>query len=1160
MSKFTTKLLLLGIIGLWMPIGATAAIKAANASGANAVTKAANASGASVAKEMKTQEHKAVKNPRATRKGNRKTVNPFRSNFTGLLQTPQAQEEQQSQAEGMRKAQAGVPTIYGSMIYSDDWYNITSGSYPEGYYAIQPVAGSKFQQIAIHPNLAVNGGGCYSDRMIHYHLWEMYADDSSATGIVFNDYYCVVNTDTWSFVNNPTANTTTDAYLAYDMTYDPVGKKIYAAQWGYYEDTYCNLASVDPMTGASIDIAKLPAMSVLASNNFGQLFGVGSADGMAYYINKENGELIPLGLTGVSPKYAQSATVDPETNTIYWAACLADETSALYTINTTTGKAEKIMNLPGNAELSGLFIEADRQGLNAPAQLENFILSSTDNTGKVSYTIPTKAFDGSSLSGTVTTYVYVDGKLAFTKSGAPGENVSGTFSVSSGSHTIVAYASTAAGEGVKTYRTQTTGKDIPGAPGNVTLTISGDKASLQWTAPTQGMNGGEFDPSTLTYTVVRYPGENIVAMAYKETSFSETLPAGTATYYYEVTAYADGEKGGTARSNAEFVGSAFTIPYSQDFEDENSMDGFTLIANEEGRGWYRWHNTAQNFKAAASKFNMQTQSNHWMILPTVMMEGGKEYHLNFKARAFSEEDPERFEITIGPSATVEAQTQTLMPVKTIANENWMDYSIAFKVSTDGTYNVGFHCVSPAMAYYLLIDDIEITDSSDFIDTPLAVTNLKARDEDENAVVTWTAPTKGVLGGDLKPELLSYEIYDSDGTLLESNYKGTSYTDTRYADRTSQKFIYYQVTPIHGEKRGESALCDYIILGPDNSLPFAESFSQQGLDNTPWALSTLAGNVSGCWSLESASSNPDATPQDGDGGMSVFLGYSIPTGGKARLTSPKLDLLSPAHPVLKFYVYKTVASRETLEVEISHNDNTFSTLGTVNLKDGNGWTLVTMEIPRKYCKASTMISFTATSGYGQNICLDNITVVDDESLAAGIDLQAADIEIPQSMMPGEEKEFKVTVFNNGDTAVSDYTVSLLCDGQVVNSTKSTETIEPGETYIYIFKATAEEEDNMHTYRFSGRVKCAGDINPDNDDTEAKELTIGLSGIGSVESGITVSASNGEIVIIGAEGLTARVYNLEGLQVASAECGNETRIALPHGFYIVRAGTRTEKIRL
>lgn len=1121
-----------------------------------------SATAISVSTQLAPAARQSIESKRVMTKGEtKKTIIPFRANFSGLLQSSNTPQQEVSPLASS-KADASLPVIYGSMIYSDDWYNLSGASYPVGYYSFQPTANISFSPIAIHPNLEINGGGCYSDHKLHYHLWEMYADDNSITGITFNDYYCVVNTDNWSFAQTPKQNSETDAYICYDMTYDPVGKQIYGLQWGPYEDTYCNLARIDGVTGESVDVARLPIMRILASNNYGQLFGVDSKNNITYYIDKTTGDLIPLGNSGIVTAYMQSATVDPQTNTIYWAATLADDTSALYTLDTTTGAAVKVAALPGNAELTGLFIEAETKGLNAPAELGDFRLTSNGSNATVAFTVPAKAFDGSTLSGNLTVYVYVDGNLAFSKTATPGENVAGTFSVSDGEHTIVAYASNSVGDGVKTYRIQRTGKDVPAAPSNIVLEVNGGKASLSWTAPVQGLHGGEFDPSTLTYTIVRYPGAQTVAMSYKDTSFSETLPSGTATYYYEVTSYAEGEQGGTGRSNTVFVGSAFNVPYSQDFDDPNSLDGFTIINNEEGRGWYRWENVPQNFKAMASKFNMQTQSDNWLILPTLTLEAGIEYHLTFRQKVFSSDDPEKFEVTIGSTATAEAQTRKLMQVVTVANENWIDYNLPFTVDAAGNYNIAFHCVSPAMSYYLIIDDIAVTDTDDFIDTPLAVTDFKATVDNDTDVVTvsWTAPTQGVTGAALKPELLSYEIYDSYGYLLYSNYTGTSFTDDRFAGEDRQAFVYYQVTPIHGEKVGEYALCDFVVVGPDYPVPFKESFTSSSLDNTPWSLSTLYGNVTGMWTITSSSNNPTVEPVDGDGGMTVFQSYNLTSGSKARLTSPKIDLLTPAHPVLSFYVYKTGSDcRESLVVEISHNDFNFETLGTVKLNDATGWQRVDMEIPRKHCKESSMISFTATSGYGRNIAIDLITVTDGEPTIQGIDLQAVDIELPESWMPGEEKPVKITVYNNGTQTVANYTVSLLADGQTAMSTQSSEAIEPGQTYIYTFKATADEEDYLKTYSFQGKVSCQGDINPENDVTEAKTITIGTGSVGSIENdGITVSISGSVLIICGADGLAADVYAVDGKHVAALICDNRTEVALSHGVYVLKIGNRVEKI--
>lgn len=651
------------------------------------------------------------------------------------------------------KAQNTLPTLYGSVIYSDDWENIQGWSKLYGYYSFQPTSNPTLSKVMLDPNLYVNGGGCYSDRKIHYHIWEMYADEDSDTGITFNDFYCVVNTDRWEYEQDPIRNSVTDAYVTYDMTYDPTTGNIYALNWGPYEDTYCNLAVVNPDSGESSDVGRLNAMCVLAANNFGQLFSV-DYDGTVYYLDKQTGEAIPLGNSGVKPKYMQSATVDPETNTIYWTATLANGDGILYTIDTTTGALTQIARMPGNAEVTGLFIEADRKGLDAPAPLSDFIVNYTDGKSRVSFTIPSKGFDGSALSGTINAYVYVDGKQVVAKSGQPGENVTAEFDVTDGQHTIVAYAANAAGEGVKTYRRQVTGKDVPAAPTNVRLSIAGGRATLTWEDPKQGLNGGAFDPEDLTYTIVRYPGAQTVAMAYRGNTFSEKLPEGTATYYYDVTAYCDGEEGGTATSNTEFVGTAYTVPYTLDFEADDSMKDVTIIVNEEGRGWYRWENKPLDFKAAASKFNMNTQSDHWMILPAIQLEGGKKYTLSFRERVFSNEDPEKFEVTIGTDPMVAAQTKTLLNVVTVKNEEWLDYNLPITITESGLYNIAFHCVSPAYAYYLIIDDITVTGDQ---------SGVEAIDPDDTFSVSTANGSIMITGAEGE---IAY-LYSIDGQLLGS---------------------------------------------------------------------------------------------------------------------------------------------------------------------------------------------------------------------------------------------------------------------------------------------------------------------------------------------------------------------------------------------------------
>lgn len=1164
---------------------------------------------------------------------------------------------------GLPSFKDNLPVLYGSVIYSDDDWFIEGNQYHYGYYGFQPESTIKLQEIILHPNLYINGGGAYSDRRLHHHIWEMYADEYSDTGITFNHYYCTINTDNWSYVFNPVDLGDDQNSIAYDMTYDPVSGNLYAMVWGPYEDSNCDFALVNKTTGEASVIAKMPTMSVIASDNFGNIYSVGT-DGNTYYIDKNTGARILLGPSGIMPKYSQSATVDPETNTIYWAAT-TEATGALYTIDTHSGKANRIAYMPGNEEITGLFIEAPRKGLNAPAALENLNLSYANGTSIATATIPTKGFDGSSLSGNINVSMYVDGNLAQTVTGTPGSSVTLSKQVADGNHTVILSASNAAGEGPQTVRAQWCGYDRPGAVGNLTLSLNGNMANLQWTAPTEGMNGGTIDPAGITYNVRRFPGEVSVAEGITATSFSETLPDGIATYYYTVTAVNNLGEGEPTISNSIFMGSAFTVPYTQHFDTEESLEGFTIINSEEGRGWYWWNNTALKFQAMASRFSMQNASDNWLILPSIDFRASSEYKLRFIARVFDTDSPEKFEVTIGPGATVEAQKKVLVPATTIKNEAWKQYEVPFTVSADGTWNIAFHCVSAIKAYYLIIDDVEVLETASAegpaavtdltataaeggqlrvtlscilpttthsgtplnsiskvcfyrgeemtpcgevtgvapgercswtdsraqqgentyrvaayngdtkgteasvsvyagYDTPLPITAAKLTETDTNIVnLSWTAPTKGVQGATLNQSELTYRVLANNGDIVADGIKETSLTDTRYSGSGVQRMVYYQIQALYGPSTSDAFLTDFIVIGPDYPTPFRESFSEGGLDKTPWTLSTLAGNISGCWELAASSSMPSATPQDNDKGMAIFKGNNVPAGVSARMTSPKMDLFSANHPVVSFWVYIPGGDvREKLQLQITHNDNVFTPLLDIDLNGEAGWKQFKVEVPRIHCAESTMIAFVATSsGYGKNICIDNITVADDSSLiTSDIDLQAVDITLPETFMPGEAKQIIVTIYNNGRQPVDNYTVTLFCDGNPVRSTTG-KNIEPGVTMNYLFTAEADESDRGVTYRYRGSVSAPGDQDTSNDVTEEKAITIGDSGVTDLYAdGIKVFANKLGLNICGADGEHYTVCTLDGRQVATGTATARTCEPLPAGIYLVTIHHRTFKVLL
>lgn len=866
-----------------------------------------------------------------------------------------------------------LPVIYGSLLYAD-WMEDYS---PCGYYAFRPQANVELEEICIHPNVVINGGGAYSDSRLHYHLWEMYADQNSETGITFHNYWCVVDTETWSMLNVVDFSDQEDN-ISYDMTYDPNSNTLYSFQWGPYESDFCDFAKVDLWTGEATPIAKVPQMVCIAADNFGNLYSVGN-DGITYYVDGSTGALTPLGESGVTPRYMQSATVDPETNTIYWVAYHANGLSALYTLDTHTGQALKVADMPGNEEFAALFIEAPRKGLDAPGRLVNPLCTSDGGTASFSCTAPAAAFDGSALSGNVTLNMYIDGTLAATQDFAPGAAVTMQAPVADGRHTVVVSASNSKGEGPKSVLSLYTGDDVPAGVGNLTLSINGLQANLTWDVPQNGLNGGRIDPLAVTYTVTRFPGETVVSENQNATNFTETLPAGTATYYYTVKASNELGEGATEMSNAVFMGQAFNVPYYQDFEDDACLDGFTVINSEQGRGWFRWHNTAQNFKAMAHKFTMNDAADSWLILPTINLEANRDYKLKFAARVFNEDDPEKFEVTIGAGATPQSQTRRLLTTQTIKNTKDKIYEIPFKADAEGGWNIGIHCVSAMKSYYLIIDDIEVLDLNSNPVAPSApepVANAYSRMDGEDIVITWSAPAKDIDGRAIDPSTLTYNLYDNAGTLLAEKTRELTFTDRRYQGQTSQKLIYYQINAFSGDKVSEPALTDFLLLGKDCELPFGESFSYCQFDHSPWVLSTLKGAPVASWKLSGTSGDSDAVPVGGDNGMAVFVASQLPVGYEGRITSPKVNLAGYENVTATFWVY-VPHSKDRLYFEVTHNDHVFTTLAQPDLSEAEGWIEVPVDIPAEHCKAATSFAFHAVANAGyKNICVDNLEVTGD----------------------------------------------------------------------------------------------------------------------------------------------------------------------------------------
>ena len=368
--------------------------------------------------------------------------------------------------------------IYGSVIYADNW---TEQNAPMGIYSFPATDNLALTEVAINDGLSVNGGGVFVEGKYHF------TEYISFLGIMIVTYH-TFDTETWTEEGEGISVDITS--IASDLTYDPVTQNIYGSFFNENGNGYV-FGKLDRTTGISTKIGDLPQILLaVACNSEGNIYGIGG-DGNLYAVNKTTGELSLVGPTGVSPKYTQSGTFDLKTDKFYWAACLADETSALYEVNPATGTATLISALPNNEEITGVYIPAPAAEDGAPAIVKNLTAAydGGSTTGNVRFTMPTETFAGAPLSGSLGYKVLFNSEEMATGTASPGEALDLTIDVpAAGMYTITAISSNTVGNSPSATIEKWIGNDAPRAVTGLMLekgTPEG-KMTLSWTAPTEG--------------------------------------------------------------------------------------------------------------------------------------------------------------------------------------------------------------------------------------------------------------------------------------------------------------------------------------------------------------------------------------------------------------------------------------------------------------------------------------------------------------------------------------------------------------------------------------------------------------------------------------------------------------------------------------------------
>lgn len=643
-------------------------------------------------------------------------------------------------------------TLYGELLYSDLWNVDDASVLKYGVYSFPAGKIEAIKEEHLHTELAANGGGAYMKGNLYF---TSYFEGPES---LWTLYFCSLDVNTGKLIDIPLPLDTYSS-IAMDMAYDSMDDKLYAVTYNDDAETF-SLSTMNVETGRSTAIAPIDRMSFIAVDIIGQMYGVRYSDGMFCKIDKTTATLTEVGLTGVNCIYLGGGTFDYKSGKLYWTTTIrnAEESSALYEINTTTGKATLISYMPNNELFGCLYIPSDEDICNLK-EVEDFkaVYAGTSTLGTISLKAPSTDIEGKALTGDVTVFVYDNGTLLFSKSTTPGGVISQEQILKEGLHKLEAVATNKVGKSPKKALSVYIGTDGPAAVGNLTLTKQGETtAILTWDTPTEGAHGGEIRPNQVYYTIRRFPGNELIAEDYEGNSYTEELTGLLRYYTYTVTGYYRNVEGATAVSNRVPFGNPLDIPYSESFDTFDAFKTFLIYNANQDQSTWGYYSKEQ---AAGYIYNTFNDGDDWLVTPALTLGTRNTYKLTFKAKSYSAMYPEELEVKLSNTIDLESFITTLIEPTILKHEDYRVYEAVIDVPEDGIYYVGFHAITVHGQYILYIDDIDITNGPS-IYSPGLVTDLKATQQPNAALeveISFKAPTTTFNGEQLN-EISNIKLY------------------------------------------------------------------------------------------------------------------------------------------------------------------------------------------------------------------------------------------------------------------------------------------------------------------------------------------------------------------------------------------------------------------
>ncbi len=207
-----------------------------------------------------------------------------------------------------------------------------------------------------------------------------------------------------------------------------------------------------------------------------------------------------------------------------------------------------------------------------------------------------------------------------------------------------------------------------------------------------------------------------------------------------------------------------SLPFIETFDTEEAMNKFVVVdANEDGVTW-RYD---KEQRLVRYDFNDYKAADDWLFLPAMHFEKGKEYRISFSTQCRSMSAIETVQVTLGAKAEIAAQK----PIADKLQVVWISpkqTEYRFTVEESGNYNLAFHEISAAAKYFLLLDDIKVSEVVDVaVPGTVSAATLKPAGNGEKSVdISFQAPTLDADGAALA-KISSINVYRED---LKKNVK------------------------------------------------------------------------------------------------------------------------------------------------------------------------------------------------------------------------------------------------------------------------------------------------------------------------------------------------------------------------------------------------------